>query len=184
MQRRFVIVTGLPGSGKTTLAAQLAAALDLPMLDKDAILEHLFDTRGTGDAVHRRALSRESDAIFQAQAAASPGAILVSFWHQPGMAPDSGTPTAWLAGFPAPIVNVHCVCPPGIAAERFVSRVRHPGHLDSQRSYAEVLQRLETLASLPQLHVGPRIEVDTTGPIDLVSLLHHIKTCEVGNHAN
>ena len=178
MQRRFVIVTGLPGSGKTTLAAQLAASLDLPMLDKDAILEQLFDTKGTGDTVHRRALSRESDAIFQARAAATLGAILVSFWHQPGMALDSGTSTAWLAGLPAPLVNVHCVCPPTIAAERFIRRARHPGHLDSQRSYLEILQSLETLASLPPLHIGPRIEVDTTCPTDLVSVVHCIRTCE------
>ncbi|MEO8368611.1 MAG: AAA family ATPase [Candidatus Solibacter sp.] len=181
MQHRFVIVTGLPGSGKTTLAAQLAAALDLPMLDKDAILEQLFDTRGTGDAAHRRSLSRESDAIFQARAAASTGAVLVSFWHQPGMAHDSGTPTAWLSALPAPIVNVHCVCPPEVAAERFIRRARHPGHLDSQRSHAQLLQSLETLASLPPLDLGPRIEVDTTCPIDLSSILHAIGTDQSGD---
>ncbi len=183
MQSRFVVISGLPGSGKTTLAGQLAAALDLPVIDKDAILEHLFEIRGTGDGVHRRALSRESDAILQNQAAASAGAILVSFWHQPGMAPDSGTPIDWVSALAASIVQVHCVCPPEIAAERFARRQRHPGHLDSQRSYQDILQCLETLASLPPLHLGPRIEIDTTYPIDIERVLHDIRTCEANNHS-
>ena len=95
MRKRFVIVLGLPASGKTTLARQLAPALGLPLIDKDDILEWLFAVRGAGDAEWRRALSRESDAILQSAAMASDGAFLASFWHVPGMRPDSGTPTAW-----------------------------------------------------------------------------------------
>jgi predicted kinase len=57
-----VVVSGLPASGKTTLGRQLAGALDLPLIDKDEILESLFDSRGIGDASWRRKLSRESDA--------------------------------------------------------------------------------------------------------------------------
>ena len=68
MQRRFVVISGLPGSGKTTLAWQLASLLDLPVSDKDSILEDLFDSKGVGDAAWRRILSRESDRILQAQA--------------------------------------------------------------------------------------------------------------------
>jgi len=174
MLPRFVVITGLPGSGKTTLAGQLARALDLPVFDKDTILEHLFDTRGTGDSAHRRALSRESDTLFQAQASASPGAVLVSFWRQPGMASDSGTPTAWISELPAPVVNVHCVCPPEVAAERFACRTRHAGHLDSQRPFEVLLASLRQLAALPPLALGPRIDVDTTQPIDLEAILRQI----------
>jgi len=45
--RRFVVVSGLPGSGKTTVAQALAPLLKLPLFDKDAILEQLFETKGT-----------------------------------------------------------------------------------------------------------------------------------------
>jgi len=33
----FVVITGLPGSGKSTLGALLASALGLPLIDKDAV---------------------------------------------------------------------------------------------------------------------------------------------------
>jgi len=78
--------------------AVLRAPLNLPVIDKDDILESLFESKGTGDFAWRRALSRESDAIFQDLAKASEGALLVSFWRAPGMPQDSGTPTGWLPG--------------------------------------------------------------------------------------
>ena len=76
MPRPFVVVSGLPASGKTTLARPLAAALDLPLIDKDEILE-----RG---------------------ATSSQGAVLASFWRLPGMPEESGTPTAWIAALSGP----------------------------------------------------------------------------------
>ena len=117
MSRRFVVLSGLPCSGKSTLARRLAPALQLPVIDKDCILEELYESRGVGDALWRRRLSRESDVLFQAEAQTSAGAILVSFWHVPGMSPDSGTPTGWLAALSSRVVEVHCACAPEIAAE-------------------------------------------------------------------
>lgn len=57
MSRRFVVISGLPGSGETTLALQLAPPLGLPVLAKDSILEELFDVKGVGDAMWRRRLA-------------------------------------------------------------------------------------------------------------------------------
>lgn len=51
----LIIVNGLPGSGKTTLATQLAAGLSLPLFRKDAIKETLADAL---TAIHPREETR------------------------------------------------------------------------------------------------------------------------------
>ena len=176
MRRRFVVVSGLPGSGKSTLARQLAPALNLDLIDKDEILERLFDSNGVGDATWRRELSRKSDVILQREAACLDHAVLVSFWHLPGMAIDSGTPTEWLTAiFNAIVVNVQCNCEPETAAERFLQRKRHPGHLDAGVSYAELLASFRKLSRLGPLCIGPRIDVDTSHEPDLNHLIRHIR---------
>jgi predicted kinase len=172
--RRFVVVSGLPGSGKSTLARRLAAPLNLSVIDKDDILESLFESKGTGDAAWRRALSRESDAILQDLAMASEGALLVSFWGVPGMPPNVGTPTGWLSRLPGRVIQLHCSCAPEVAAARFVQRRRHPGHLDAGASEAEVLESIRAVAGFGSLDIAPRIEVDTSGEIELDAVLREI----------
>jgi hypothetical protein len=90
MRKPFVVISGLPGSGKTTLGRRLAPALDLPLIDKDDILDRLFASKGVGDAAWRRVEPRErwdlggsSDALRWRH----PGGV----WRVPGMRSDSGT---------------------------------------------------------------------------------------------
>ena len=45
----IIIVTGLPGSGKTTLSKKLSKKLGLPIINKDAMKELLFDSLGWKD---------------------------------------------------------------------------------------------------------------------------------------
>jgi glucokinase len=165
----------MPGSGKTTLARRLAPALSLPLIDKDDILERLFEAKGAGDAARRRSLSRESDALLQHEATASNGAVLVSFWRLSGMPSDSGTPTDWISGLSSCVVTVHCACEPETAAERFSRRKRHPGHLDDGTSHAEVLASLRRHSQLGPLDVGQRVLVDTSRQPDLQEVVREIR---------
>src|SRR5687768_2133644 len=55
-QPNAVIVTGLPCTGKTTLARRLSADLKLPLICKDDIKETLFDTLGWRDREWSRKL--------------------------------------------------------------------------------------------------------------------------------
>jgi len=174
MDKCFIVVSGLPGSGKSTLAQQLAPALGLPLLDKDVILERLFESKGLGDIEWRRALSRESDLTLETEATASDGAVLVSHWRVPGMPANSGTPTEWLSRLRANIINVHCECPAVISAERFIHRRRHPGHLDQERSRAEIVASILEVPSFGHLKIGPRIDVDTSRAADLDAVLLEI----------
>ncbi len=127
--RAFVVMSGLPGAGKSTLGRQLAALLDLAMLDKDDVLDALLQTVGAPDPQSRQLLSRASDAVLETIAANSPGAVLSWFWRRERLSTTSGTPTAWLHQLPeARLIEVHCVCAPVVAAARFQARRRHPGH--------------------------------------------------------
>lgn len=44
--KKCIIVTGIPASGKSTMAAYLAEALKLPLISKDKLKERLFDELG------------------------------------------------------------------------------------------------------------------------------------------
>jgi glucokinase len=173
---RFVVLSGIPASGKTTVARALSRALDLPLIDKDDVLESLFETRGTGDSVWRRQLSRESDEEFKRLALASPAAVVCSFWHVTGMPASSGTPADWLMQLPRPLVHVRCTCDVKVAIRRFRERTRHAGHLDQQRDFAGVVADLAFLVRLPPLALEPRIDVDTTDDLDLNRLAWQIQS--------
>ena len=60
---RLVIITGLPGTGKTTLARQLARTHGMPLICKDTIKEPLLDSSASVDASRSRILSNISFAV-------------------------------------------------------------------------------------------------------------------------
>ena len=175
MRKPFVVISGLPGSGKSTLGRRLAPILNLPLIDKDDILHRLFESKGVGNAAWRRTLSRESDVILRQEASNSSGAVLVSFWRLPGMPSDSGTPTDWLDPQAQQVVNVHCSCALEVAASHFRQRRRHPGHLSGESSPAGVLASLRRLTQLLPLDIGPRIDVDTSQELNLPDLVRAIR---------
>jgi glucokinase len=170
-----VIVSGIPGSGKTTLGRRLAAALDWPLIDKDHILERLFASEGVGDSAWRR-LSRESDAILQREAEALDRVVLVSFWHVPGMTNDSGTPIDWLRTQSRVIVNVHCACPPQVAAGRFARRTRHVGHGDGTIPPEDLIADFQRLAELGCLRFAHRLDIDTSREVDVEALISAVRS--------
>jgi thymidylate kinase len=167
----FIIFSGLPASGKSSIARELAPRVRLPLLDKDDFLEALFDERGSAGLGSRSSLSREADQRFVAAAHAVSGACLVSWWRRPQVDPTSGTPTEWLAGLSPPVIELYCRCRVDTAVERFLQRRRHPGHLDVGRSAASLRAQFASFAAVGPLGCGTLIELDTEQPIRLDALV-------------
>jgi hypothetical protein len=172
--RPFIAVSGLPASGKTTLAIKLAEELGLPLFDKDDILEALFDHAEMVDVAVRQRLSRMSDDVLARIAAASRGAVIVSFWRHECAEGTSGTPITWLRTLTATLIEVHCVCSPTVAARRFRVRQRHPGHNDAVRS-PDLTDQFQRLADLGPLGLGMTISVRTDEPYDIAGIIRDIR---------
>ena len=172
---RFIVMSGLPGSGKTTVGRRLAQGFGLPMLDKDDILEALFDSLGIGDAEWRNRLSRAADEVLRRLADQTSGAVLTSFWRHPQVTGESGTPTGWLSSLSGKIVEAHCVCSPEVAAERFSARKRHDGHLDRDKRYDERVANWVQLAAHGPLGLGLLVSIDTGQAIDFDGILRQLE---------
>ena len=175
MQRTFIVVSGLPGSGKTTLGRKLATALHLPYYDKDDILDGLLETLGAADPAWRQKLSRASDEVLIRLVTSSAGAVVASFWRTVKTPKGSGTPIDWLEGLSANVLEIHCSCSPETAAARFKERRRHPGHWDDPRSLDELIGSFRTLSEAGPLGLGDVIVVDTGTDSDLAALVEEIR---------
>ena len=78
---RLVLVNGLPGAGKTTLAAALAAELAVPLVSKDALKEMLADAY---PAVPLSSFGPIAMETAWRLAAEMPGTVILeSWWFRP-----------------------------------------------------------------------------------------------------
>ena len=166
----FVVVSGLPASGKTTIAAALAQYLGLCHFDKDTFLEALFEISELSSAEMRSSFSRQADFQFQRAASLEKAAVLSSWWRHPLSHLESGTPIDWLWTSERTIVEVHCNCSLDVAANRFLIRQRHPGHLDERWSKQSLLPMFEQQSLFSPLFPLQAIIVNSEGHIDVQKL--------------
>ena len=169
--RLLVVVSGLPASGKSTVGRVLAEHLSLPLIDKDVILEALFDSLGCQDREQRSRLSRASDEVLYRLAESSGAAVVVNWW-------DHDTAPARLRATATDLVEVFCDCPAEIAERRFADRVRHPGHQDPQRTSEELEEKIRQTRDgfRGPLRLSNRlVVVDTSGELDASAVVDRVR---------
>lgn len=167
----LIVVTGMPSSGKTTVAEGLASQLRLPLITKDEIKESLYDSLGAGGVNSSALLGGAAYALIFALARTLLGSG-VSVIVEANFFRDQEQEFATLPEHR--LVQLHCEAPLAILLERYANRPRHAGHHDSEK-IGELPPRFERGAHDALKLPGDLIELDTTEPVDLDALADRIR---------
>jgi 8-oxo-dGTP pyrophosphatase MutT (NUDIX family)/predicted kinase len=164
----FVVVSGPPASGKSTLAPALARELGLPLVAKDTIKDAFMSVLPVPDLEASRRLGRAAVVAMLAVAGESPvGAVIESNFRR-------SVAAAGLAGLPGPVVEVFCRVDRETAARRYAARAgsRHPGHFDAVRSPEELWN---DEVARPVAGGWPVLDADTAAPVDVPALAARVR---------
>ena len=170
-----VVISGAPGTGKSTVGTFLSDALGLPFLSLDVIKETLGDCLGTGDEAWSDLLGDTAAEVVFRSTAAFPSAVVEGWWR-------GDRRERALREFEG-CVEVFCRCEPAVAEARMRGRHdedRHPIPRDVINP--SLLDRAAHLAeTVVPLGVGSVvIEIDTTWGVDRVRLLSDVRAALKG----
>src|SRR5258707_1001795 len=159
----LIVVTGMPSSGKTTVAEGLSRRLRLPLIAKDEIKERLYERLGTGDVEWSGRLGDAAyDLIFallRTMLASGVSSIAeANFFHHH---------ESHFASLPEHrSVQIHCEAPLAVLLDRYASRERHAGHHDAEK-IKELPARFESGVHSPLNLDGALFKLDTAEAVDL-----------------
>jgi predicted kinase len=160
MRVTLIVVSGAPGTGKSTVAAALAGELRWPLLPLDMIKETLADSLGLGDEHWSDRLGEAAAEVVFRLSRRLPDAVAEGWWRGPRRA----RAVAEFAG----AAEVFCYCEPGLVTARMRARhgkERHPIHRDVINP-SMLLGHTEMLAAVvsPLGLGGVLVKVDTGLP--------------------
>jgi predicted kinase len=157
--RPLIVVSGAPGTGKSTIAAAVAGALGWPLLALDQVKEALADVLGLGGEDWSDRLGDAAAEVVFRLAARFPAAVAEGWWRRA----RRDRAVSEFAG----AVEVFCRCDPGLAESRVRARLgvsRHPIHRDAINP-AIIPGAAAAVGDVRPLRLGAAlIEIDTDEP--------------------
>ena len=160
----LLVVRGLTGTGKTTLASRLSEVLEIARLETDAVRRELFGESqspaeyGTAiyqpenrDRVYEEMLRRANGLIESGRSVIVDGTFFTAKSRMDALAMAAG-------GRAVPLV-VHCHCPDDVAHQRIATRLASGGTLSESRPEIHLRQKAVEEPDPPGLSV---CHVDTT----------------------
>jgi predicted kinase len=171
-----VVVTGVAGAGKSTLARALAQELGVVLLSKDRLKEAMHEAspvEGTDQSLRLSAAAMH--VLYETAAHSRAGTVLDANWR-PEV--DCGR----LGQLSLPLVQLFCDVAPRTAQQRLIERVasgqRHRVHRDAMDP--DVLQRMVRDAGEPGQPLplgGPVVvRVDTSSVVDVPLVAARVRT--------
>jgi predicted kinase len=173
----LIVVTGAPGSGKTTIAVPLATRLRLPLIAKDELKEALWEQLGPGDRDRFLAYGRATYPLMLLVARLilrSGGSAIVEANFRPDFAAADLEALREETAFR--LVQILCRADPDACLARYRERAetdaRHPMHrVGGAESEAGVERGLrDGLWEHPIPLDGKVFTVDTNQPVDVDAL--------------
>ncbi len=175
----LILITGSPGSGKTTLSGTLQGELDYPLLRRDALKEVLLDGLGAVDRAESQRLGGASWSLLYAMLDQFAGRVPVIVESNFSRGRDEANLEPFLAR--ARSMVLHCQTDPGTIQRRIAARKgsidRHPGHFDDI-VWPELAQRLRDDVYEPLDLPCPTLRIDTTDGLEptLAAIVEFIRT--------
>lgn len=183
----LILVNGLPGSGKTTLARRLAADAYLPVFSRDGLYETLYDALAcSSNGVPALLGSAAFTLLYYVVGcvlAAGQSVIVEQFFGRPELRAAELLALQRRCDFEP--FQILCRADGRVLLERFRARVgteaRHASHQD--REWIEQHQERILQGRLAPLALGGQVvEVDTTTPegFDYAALLRQVRAAVGG----
>lgn len=167
----LIIVNGLPGTGKTTLARRLAADVRLPVFSRDGMYETLYDALKCHinglPALIGPATFTLLYSVAGALLTAGQSLIVEGFFGRPELRSAEFRHLQHTSDFEP--LQIVCKADGEVLVERFLARVgtveRHVGHRDSDLEWLEQNKERLLQGRLTPLSLGGQVvEIDTTTP--------------------
>ena len=163
--KKLIVITGHPGSGKTSLAKALSHKYSIPFISKDTLKECMFDTLGSSDKEWSLKVSaaahRIMDKMIENHLNIESSIIVESNFKSQI---DSRRFTEISGRYNATCLQLLCTASPEVLYERWAERItsakRHEGHVESV-SLDEIRENFKE--EFPPLSLpGELIKLDTT----------------------